>query len=86
MSVMRTFVGYYIETGERVVRVCNPLGLFEAFFLENSEGPMAGVQIPKGDIVAEMPEEFAQDRVSDDEVDKQMHVFERMEESNEKWK
>lgn len=53
MPIKKEFAGYHKISGERVMKVYNPLGFFSAYVVENGDTPYSGQTVTAGDIQAE---------------------------------
>lgn len=56
MPTKREFAGFHKLSGERVVKISNPLGLLCVYAVEAGSGPYAGLEIPKSLIVKNIEE------------------------------
>jgi len=60
MPIKSVFAGFHKLSGERVMKVFNPNGLFSAFVVENGNTPYSGKQVTAGEIQQE-PLDFVPD-------------------------
>ncbi len=53
MPIKSVFAGFHKLSGERVMKVYNPLGLFSAYVVENGNTPYSGKTVTAGEIQQE---------------------------------